>query len=196
MHRYWDTGLWYWSLVGNCYWLVSAWVCDDRRKISFLDDNAPAIRADLLDTLWCTDFYETMPHKIYEKMQRLAKKNKDKAASYIFNQANKIVDFIDIIDNLIKEHNKMLIIEFFDGNKKSMHVAFITPQKKVYDKINIFKINFWHDIKEIFGYRTVNWSEYYKIYVLDEEKSRNADRYISYLELMKQEFEHRLNNHF
>ncbi len=75
-------------------------------------------------------------------MQRLAKKNRDKAASYIFNQANKIVDFIDIIDNLIKEHNKMLIIEFFDGNKKSMHVAFITPQKKVYDKINIFKINF------------------------------------------------------
>jgi len=180
MDKYWETIMRYWVGWTNCYGLIDAWVHNDFSKLKFLEREQIN---EILNTLQSTQIREILSKKTRARLYDLLRqKNEKKTVKFMQKNGDEIFWYIENIKKLQKENkDKILIIEFLDNKRFSQHVAFITPDMKVYDKVGTWKFNLWYDVKEMFAYWTDrSWN--YKLYVLDEEQTKNVEKYLYNLE--------------
>ena len=182
MNEYWEIVTDYWLLQdSNCYWVIDAWFYNEPKRLKYIWRNTIDY---IINTLISTPEQQILPQKL---IYLLKNRKTEKGKKYFINHYEQISSYQTFIENKLKKYEwKILIIEFFDEKKRSQHVAFITPSKKIYDKINTWKFNLWYEIKEMFDFWILHWSNYYKLYIVDEEHTKNINDYIDYLIYQKQ----------
>ena len=180
MDKYWETIMRYGVGLTNCYGLINAWVHNNSSKLQFLEREEIN---ELLNTLQSTQIREILSKKIRVELYDLLKqKNDRKTVKFMQKNGDEIFWYIENIKRLQEENkDKILIIEFLDNKRFSQHVAFITPDMKIYDKVGTWKFNLWYDVKDMFAYWTPR-SMYYKLYVLNKKQTENVEKYLSNLE--------------
>jgi hypothetical protein len=138
----------------NCYWFMHAWLLNTEDEFYLSRDEAFE---------WI-NWVKTLNKKL-NKVQN------DSSES--------------IKDCLFEENeNKFSIIEIFDWDKRSQHVAFIDCNGKFYDQDGPnWLIRSWEDIENLLHeYKELFWTAYYQIHILDEDLSTKVENFLNKLE--------------
>jgi len=89
-----------------------------------------------------------------------------------------------IMDCLSEEsENQFSIIEIFDWDKRSQHVAFVDYNWKFYDQDGPdWPIRSWRNIEDLLHeYRELFWTSYYQIHTLNKDLSTKVEDFLDNL---------------
>lgn len=92
---------------------------------------------------------------------------------------------IDSIQDCLSEssENKYSVIEIFDWDKKSQHVAFIDYNWNFYDQDGPDGlIRLWESVEDLLHeYKELFWTTYYQIHILDKNLSAKVEDFLDNL---------------
>ena len=96
-----------------------------------------------------------------------------------WNTANYITDCLS--EN---GENKYSIIEIFDWDKRSQHVAFIDYNWEFYDQNGPdWPIRLWKNIDDLlYEYKELFWTAYYQIHILNQNLSIKVENFLADLQ--------------
>ena len=90
-----------------------------------------------------------------------------------------------IMDCLSEEaENQFSIIEIFDWDKRSQHVAFIDYNWKFYDQNGPdWPIRLWRNVEDLlYEYKKLFWTAYYQVHILNKDLSIKVENFLDDLQ--------------
>lgn len=89
-----------------------------------------------------------------------------------------------IIDCLSEEtENQFNVIEIFDWDRRSQHVAFVDYNWKFYDQDwPDWPIRLWRNVEDLlYEYKNLFWTAYYQVHILNKDLSTKVENFLNEL---------------
>ena len=141
--------------TSNCYGFMHAWLLNSKDKFYLSRDEA------------------------FEWIKWITKLGK-KLSEIQYDSSESIKDCLSD-----ETENWFSVIEIFDWNKRSQHVAFIDYNWKFYDQDGPnWDIRLWGNIEDLlYEYEDILWwTAYYQIHILNKDLSTKVENYLDELE--------------
>ena len=137
----------------NCYGFVHAWLLNSENEFYLSRDEA----FEWIN--WIT--------KLDKKLNKI--------------QSDSSESIIDCLSG--ETENQFNVIEIFDWDRRSQHVAFVDYNWKFYDQDwPDWPIRLWRNVEDLlYEYKNLFWTAYYQVHILNKDLSTKVENFLNEL---------------